>query len=216
MKNLSILIVTLFFTSSVYAESIQSQLDRASAEVQAKPSYPFLNKINGHDATAKNVDIDQMIESSKSLNKAAEKETNAVYVFVSLSMPDSILTALSKQAKYAGAVVALRGFKNDDIKATQAVIARVNKGANAQWQIDPDAFKTYKINKVPAVVVSDKPEGVVTTCGGNDGLCADAYNYAIVYGDVSLNESLRRITSSKFKGVAELAQKHLNMLEGRK
>lgn len=104
--------------------------------------------------------------------------TGTVTVFVSLSMPNSSIQAWIEDANQYQATVVLRGLVNNSLKET---IARMKSLFTEETlmgiRIDPNAFRRYNIEAVPAVVVDD----------------ASTNSYTVIYGDTSLASALKSL-----------------------
>lgn len=99
-----------------------------------------------------------------------------VHVFVSFSMPETLLVQTFKEAGRLDLPVYINGFHKNSMKLTaQKIMEYSEKAPNLNLQIDPTAFDKYGINQVPAVVVDN---GKV---------------FDVIYGNLKLTESLERI-----------------------
>lgn len=99
------------------------------------------------------------------------------HVFVSFSMPESLLEETLKDAAKKGIPATLNGLYQDSMQKTAEQIMRLSKQVpNAQLQIDPTLFERFNIHQVPALVVE------------NDG-CFD-----VIYGHLPIDEGLFRIS----------------------
>jgi len=84
-------------------------------------------------------------------------------IFVSFSMPATVLKSLYHEANNNGGVLLLRGLKDGSFKATAAYLQSLEIGL----QIDPIAFKKYQVTRVPTIVSLD--------------------NYNLITGNISFN-----------------------------
>lgn len=73
-------------------------------------------------------------------------------IFVSFSMPKSSLKSLYLDAKLNNGVLLIRGLKNGSFKETAAYLKSLEIGV----EIAPQAFKQYKIDKVPTILLLEK------------------------------------------------------------
>lgn len=93
-------------------------------------------------------------------------ERDHFYIFVSFSMPESLLRAYALDAAAAGGVLVFRGIEDgSDLQSFFAnrLSKLVRPGAFvAPVQIDPRLFDTYGIERVPTMVLAREPE---------EGLC---------------------------------------------
>jgi conjugal transfer pilus assembly protein TrbC len=70
-------------------------------------------------------------------------------IFVSFSMPKSSLQSLYLEASLNNGVLLIRGLKNGSFKETAAYLNSLGIGV----EINPQAFKQYKIDKVPTILL---------------------------------------------------------------
>lgn len=157
---------------------------------------------NALSATKTGVNIDSLISQyankMPSSSNLLHKKTSDLLIFVSFSMPKQSLRLWLEQAKIAGGVLVIRGLVNNSFKETANVIREILGKTKGGFEVNPIAFKKYKIKVVPAVVVqSDLPTDMAAcfvgeneqhNCDGN----LDAYD--VVYGNVSLQRALEGIS----------------------
>lgn len=127
-------------------------------------------------------------EIARRYSNASKPNTGAdLMIFVSLTMPSDVLMELSKQAKQMGATLVMRGFNGDSMTKTQEIIQTLNAGG-ALWQVNPDAFKVFKIKTVPAFVLATAGASSILEEG-----CAKPINFAMVNGNQSIEVALQTI-----------------------
>lgn len=118
---------------------------------------------------------------------ATFKDTPALLVFVSFSMPDATLARLVDQAARARATMVLRGLVDGSLQQTvlraQGLIGQRKVG----FQIDPQAFDRFSITATPTFVLL-KAGAVAAPCAA--GTCFPASSYVAVAGDVSIDYAL--------------------------
>lgn len=77
-------------------------------------------------------------------------------IFVSFSMPDSLLSQVTHEASSLEIPLILNGMHNHSMRETLGkIFSLVQKEKNVSIQIDPIAFEKYGIKRVPALVVDD-------------------------------------------------------------
>ncbi|MGI9215326.1 MAG: type-F conjugative transfer system pilin assembly protein TrbC [Gammaproteobacteria bacterium] len=83
------------------------------------------------------------------------KEIEKKYlIFVSFSMPKSSLKSLYSDSKLNNGVLLIRGLKNGSFKETAAYLKSLGIGV----EINPQAFKQYKIDKVPTILLLENEQ----------------------------------------------------------
>ena len=117
---------------------------------------------------------------------------NAI-LFVSFSMPESLLFALCDEAAAFNIPVVVNGLVDKDFKKTIETFARLNREAQKQHfsfqgiSIDPLWFQQFQITSVPALVLSER-SGVCEA----QTICPNQ-TFDVVYGNASLKKSLELI-----------------------
>ena len=117
------------------------------------------------------------------------------YLFVSSSMPKETMQALLNDAGKLGIAVFLKGnIGPDPLKfgGTQAYMNTLNIKTPPELFIHPDAFKMFKIDRVPALVVAASH---VQDNLDEQG-CAAPTDFDIMRGDLSLASNMQKIFES--------------------
>lgn len=113
----------------------------------------LISLLTGTSAIANEANVIEQIFSGydqiKKQSTCPEKRQEGFYIFVSLSMPKSLLEAYDKLAKQIGAKLVMRGFKNNSFKET------VQFTKEMAIQVDPVSFKKFGITYVPSFVLSN-------------------------------------------------------------
>src|SRR5580704_13924152 len=93
-------------------------------------------------------------------NKQGPQGAPDAILFVSFSMPDSLLLGLADQAAQFNIPIVIKGLVNNDFKQTVATFSRLSHEGQKQHlnfkgvSIDPVWFTQFNITAVPALVVS--------------------------------------------------------------
>ncbi len=136
------------------------------------------------------------------------KSTDGVVAFASLSMPKESLKKLVTDVTNVGGAVVFRGFKDGNYMEMAKAISQIGvKSANIQ--INPTAFKQYKIEAVPAIVLVKPGAGESLDEEG----CVLPENHTKVTGDVSLTHALELIEKED-KSFSSIAQRYLSFIKG--
>jgi len=135
---------------------------------------------------------------------AHTKSTHQIFVFLTLSMPDIALKAYIKDAKAIGAVPVIKGMINNNptqtLKRVSELVKDNHEGGVA---IDPILFQNYEIDRVPALVVTDKigPSEFHNKVG-----------FDVVKGNIGLLSGLEVLSKSQSRG--EFAAAKAKALQG--
>jgi len=134
----------------------------------------------------------------------------ALYVFISLSMPEPALRRLITQAAQARATVLIRGLSEGSIRVTAAHLQALIGQQQVALQIDPRPFDQFEIQRVPAFVLTRTP--LPAECASN--ACRNGAAFICTSGDVSLDYALAYIQRATLTW-ADDADRYLQRLNGR-
>lgn len=157
-----------------------------------------------------NIDVQKIAERYSKRVEAEKKTMTGVIGFASFSMPDASLKKLIADTLKVNGTVLFIGFKNNDFKETAKEIRRldIRKG---NIQINPNAFKQYKVDVVPSIVMvkANAEENL-----DGEG-CVFPEKYSKVVGDVSLDFALELMEKNEKGELKQLANNYLNQLRGK-
>ena len=119
----------------------------------------------------------------------AKKE--GLRIFVSFSMPETLLVSLDQQARKIGAKLVVIGLKNNSFKETFSYVKSINE-KGLVIDIDPKSFEEFSITQVPSFVINQG--GVYDKLTGNVSISYVLKEFASI-GDLKdkAAEYLRRI-----------------------
>ena len=126
-------------------------------------------------------------------NKQGPQAAPNAILFVSFSMPESLLLTISDQAAQFNIPVVIKGLVNNDFKQTVATFSRLSHEAQKQHlnfngvSIDPIWFTQFNITAVPALVVSSRSASCLPS-----SVCANQH-FDVVYGNAELRKGLELI-----------------------
>ncbi|HHT0604954.1 TPA: type-F conjugative transfer system pilin assembly protein TrbC [Legionella anisa] len=101
---------------------------------------------------------------------------STVSVFVSFSMPDTLLEETLKESSRLHIPAYLNGLYHDSMKDTALKVMELSKQVpNLNLAIDPTLFERFGIQQVPALVVDDDKA------------------FDVIYGHLTIEEGLSRI-----------------------
>lgn len=174
---------------------LQMESNRASTNAVAGQDTAILK------SQATTSDFERLARPGAMQDQAVKaKQTEDLMIFVSLSMPEGMLMAYAQQAKRFNAVLMLRGFVDEKLSKTREAIMRLNK-SGARWEVSPEPFKHFKIDKVPAFVIATAESGKITEEG-----CARPDTFTSIFGDMSVLDALDKMALRGQKPIAELAK----------
>jgi len=92
-------------------------------------------------------------------DQAMKKKPGGLMVFVSNSMPTTLLQTYAKEAEKYGGVLVFKGLPGGSFKSlTKLLTAIQGENNDCPMQIDEEAFELYGINRVPAIILSKKDD----------------------------------------------------------
>ncbi len=148
----------------------------------------------GQPTTGSGIDIGALARQGSQIGGAMSRgalppHEPALRIFVTLDMPQGSLRRLVDQAERAGAVLVLRGLKNQSMRQTVAAVSDLLGQRKAGWVIDPEAFERHGVEAAPTFLLTtgeDAPSCNATTC-------TVPRPFISVSGDVSLDYALEHM-----------------------
>lgn len=204
-------------------ESTLNRLNLGEVKVKKQVTPEILNDKNLKNQLG-TIDLEDMAKKynesmakakqNKPENPAEELVAGKAYLFISASIPKKTLEPLLNDAGRLGISVFLNGNIGPDplkFAGTQAFMNTMKIDTPPELFIHPDAFKMFKIDKVPALVVSASTV--------NDNLdeqgCAAPNDFDIIRGDLSVTSNITRIfeqsSSPDIKDIARQYMKKINV-----
>jgi conjugal transfer pilus assembly protein TrbC len=100
--------------------------------------------------------IDKWLNDYKQIKKEGKssKTKDGFYIFVSFSLPKTLLENLDKTAKKIGAKLVMRGLKDNSFKETLNYIKGI-KEEGIVIDIDPESFRQFGISHVPSFIIKE-------------------------------------------------------------
>jgi len=137
--------------------------------------------------------IDGWLKSYEKIKADAKcsKAKDGFYIFVSFSLPKTLLETLDKTARKIGARLVIRGLKDNSFKETLKYIKEI-KQEGIIIDVDPEIFKRFQVNLTPAFVISENQK------------------FDKIVGNVSIAYALSRFASDGEN--KELSNKYLKRL----
>ena len=162
----------------------------------------FLTKLSAIFLIFSGISQAQCLSNLSQMPSLPKSNGPQVLIFVSFSMPEQSLKAWSEQAARVDGKLLLRGFVGNSLEKTIARTQELfGKKEDGEFLMDPEAFDTYNIKAVPAVVVTQETNCTNDTC--------PAPNFDAAYGDTGLEEALELIKSRGTAQGKALASQYL-------
>jgi len=136
--------------------------------------------------------IDKWINNYTQIKAGKQTAKQGLYIFVSFSLPKTLLESLDNTARKVGARLVVKGLKNNSFKETLRYIREIQP-EGVIVDIDPESFEQFGINLVPAFVVSE-------------GL-----KYDKIVGNVSISYTLNKFVAEG--STASLSKEYLKRLD---
>lgn len=134
-----------------------SKLESRHRQIISQAEQALNNHANNIDAERGSI-LSEVIENIKNLESEEKKLKNkGILIFVSFSMPKSLLWIYQEQAQLYGARIVIRGLVENDFKKTVQAMD-LGDGKIMTLDVNPMLFKDYGIAKVPSVVIAGDEE----------------------------------------------------------
>lgn len=172
-----------------YRQPPEAQLNRAASSQSAVD-------LDAIPMPKGNIDVEGLARQYEQNRQAFEPDKGsasdqpALFVFVTLSMPERTLRLLIDQASRTRAIIVLRGLENASIRQTAAHVQRLIGQQQVEWLIDPQAFDRFGVNQAPTFVLV-KARAPSNDCAS--GSCIAPNAFASIAGDVSIDYALEAI-----------------------
>lgn len=145
------------------------------------------------NAGAPGTDVEAIARQHARLGERSREQAAqpALRVFVTLSMPAASLKGLVDQATRSGATLVLRGLKGQSMRKTVAAVQKLIGDRRVAWQIDPEAFTRFGVERAPTFVLLTSgadAQGHESTCTTD---CLLASSFVTIAGDVSIDYALQ-------------------------
>lgn len=204
-------------------ESVAKRIELGEIEVPPQKTPDYINDKNLNNQLGA-IDLERIAKkyndallSSKDSQKGEQGSSDftagRAYLFISSSMPKETMQALLNDAGKLGISVFLNGNIGPDplkFAGTQAFMNTMKIDTPPELFIHPDAFKMFKIDRVPALVVaaSDVQDNL------DEQGCAAPADFDIMRGDLSLASNMRKIfenaSSPDIKDIARGYMKNIS------
>ncbi len=152
-------------------------------------------------------DVEAMARSAAALPQslaAPMAEASPLRIFVTLAMPEASLRQLVDQASRAGAVLVLRGLKDQSMRQTLATVRDLIGDRPVGWLVDPQAFERFAVRQAPTFVLDlnePGPAGAELACESGRPM---PEAFVSVAGDVSLDYALEAILRRRPEAAARI------------
>lgn len=150
---------------------------------------------------AARTDIEAIVRQHANLGEPSREQAAqpTLRVFVTLNMPAASLKGLVDQAARSGATLVLRGLKDQSMRKTVAAVHELIGERRVGWQIDPEAFTRFGVERAPTfVLLTGAGRASDSTCTAD---CPLASSFVAIAGDVSIDYALqsmvRQVPSAK-------------------
>lgn len=204
-------------------EPVAKRIELGQIEVPPQKTPDYINDKNLNNQLGA-IDLERIAKkyndallSSKDSQKGEQGSSDftagRAYLFISSSMPKETMQALLNDAGKLGVAVFLNGNIGPDplkFAGTQAFMNTMKIDTPPELFIHPDAFKMFKIDRVPALVVAatDVQDNL------DEQGCAAPTDYDIMRGDLSLANNMRKIfenaSSPDIKDIARGYMKNIS------
>lgn len=198
-QKISILFLMLlagnsFANTNDFIRKTEAEGVREAAKI-SRQDIEVIKQLSARNKTENGALIASFIQGAKSGLPSVQRgqAADGAILFVSFSMPESLLFKLADEAAQFNIPVVINGLVDGDFKKTITTFTRLNQQAKKQKQnfagisIDPVWFEQFHITSVPALVVTARP----AHCEPQQ-ICA-GQPFDVIYGNASVRKSLELI-----------------------
>lgn len=205
IKHLTYMAFLMGFSIHVAAQSLNAASDPKQVQAIQNSNKAAMNAIDRLEGSAMPIgsqNLNVFLNNAQQGTPVAPKKElkSDLIIFISLSMPEDAIKGYARQAKAYGATLMIRGFVDDKLSATRDAAVRLDQ-LGAPWQVNPQAFTKFKIDKVPAIVLANNQDSSLTEEG-----CAQPGTYSTIYGDVQIDFALNKFYERSNKVIAQIAK----------
>lgn len=193
------------FNDDIWALSEQSKKLIKSMD---KKGLREFNKVSKTDVSKYTNFIHSLKIQQNKDNDVGGKVADGPILFVSFSMPIELIESLIEESTKYNIPLVIKGLINSDFKDTIEAIGKLklrmekeNKAFSGVL-IDPVWFDIFNIDKVPALVVTQRPENCYS-----QSKCKNQ-KYDVVYGNISIKKGLE-IIAEKGEEASHIAKRYI-------
>lgn len=195
-KLLRILTIFICITISLFTSNVFANLDTDSqqvlTEIEDAKEYVLKEMLTKYSE----------LQSLEGQTPEVIKDYNTNFrIFVSSSMPKSLLKNYAREATKYNATLVFKGLPNGSFKELISLVTEIESdGIKAPMQIDDEAFDKFNVSSVPAFVLCNEP-GILKLGKG-------VTLYDKITGNIGIKAALE-----KFADSGELKQEAQKCLE---
>ncbi len=194
-------------TAKAYHQDMMEQAATSGAPLPRLPNIDNLNELLQNAGPRQAVDVNDLAQQGKQLmnpyaGQDEDRYATRVLVFVSSSLPDTVIQNYLRQTQRIGGAVVFRGLVNNtmqdmrDYLARQIAALKETSGDHSPIEpsilIDPTLFRRFDIDQAPVTVATETDIKPCITDQTPQGCPTPAYH--TVRGDVSLAWALSLIS----------------------
>lgn len=142
--------------------SVQQEAKALVAQSESFVGQTAFEHNNSPKTLTNGIDIGALIAQYKNpfqekADPTGGKKLSTLMVFVSASMPESMIIEMAHQTKKAGGHMMLNGFIGGKLSSTIAYMYKVFEQTGVIIDIDPNMFELFKVTSVPQIIVTSEP-----------------------------------------------------------
>lgn len=206
-KSISVLLlifITQIISLNIHASSNQDQNQEQNIDFKELSQMNYSNEENNFASNLQQSAIEQNIDNIRKmmdlpgfdprLKDEVLNPRNQLQIFVSSSMPVKMLQEYARSAAKYDGVLVFRGFPGGSISKMHDFVYQMQKEIpDFSMQIDDESFRAFKVDKVPAIVLSKEENIFANNLDDSDKFNSDRLRqdqYDLVFGAISLKAVL--------------------------
>ncbi|PRQ65184.1 type-F conjugative transfer system pilin assembly protein TrbC [Vibrio mediterranei] len=192
---------------------MESAQELVSTSESLSPKLNGSNRLQLSLENSNGIDLDALIANySSPLKQKTEDQTStplpSLMVFVSSSMPSTLMAPLAKQTVAAKGSMVLNGFIGGKLSTTVTFMNDLIQETGVHIIIDPTMYELFDVKSVPTILVTNEP---LKPCNPDNGACNRQQPvHDRIKGNVTLYHALEQF--AWHGDTANNALEHLNAL----
>lgn len=154
---LSTFLIFIYFTGFSTSSKAENHRDFANdiAIQDTKLTIQNMQKIFSEYFNTGHFNFEHFNSDNENINEFIKPKAK-LQIFVSSSMPKTLLQNYAKEATLYDAVLVFRGLPEGSFRALSDLVMSISddSGSSAAMQIDDEAFAKYKVTTVPTIILS--------------------------------------------------------------
>ena len=187
LNRVIVVVIIAIHPMTIFAQEIENGYIGVNTEIVVGNKNDWVTYKQDHSVA----NFKEMIKRSEFNHPEFDSQSESLnprptlQIFVSSSIPKTLLRQYAQEAKRYGGVLILRGLPNGSIHKLTDLVMEISTDNSAPMQIDDQSFKAFGVNVVPTIVLSQ-----------SKSIFAEPNKYDKVTGSITIQAALRIFSKS--------------------